>query len=122
MTIIPTEVLPSGHMELMTSINPSVSYSDAMACKEELTWRNLGSITVDQALTEWFKKLRTHTRTNYISGMRMLAEKNLINPWASLQKFALANHNGALLQISSMDGWSECYPRNYCIHPRPCIY
>jgi integrase/recombinase XerD len=106
--LIHTEILKPGSSDLMTSINPSVTYENAISLKKELQWRNLSSITVHEALDIWVKDLSTHTRTNYISGMRKLAERSFINPLSSLQQFALVNHNAVLIKIRTEQGWAQC--------------
>lgn len=84
------------------------SYRSAMEAKEEAVWRNLSNITVAYAIEEWLLTLAPLTRRAYASGMRMLAAMGLIHPDATLQVFALMNHEAVIDQIKCREEWAEC--------------
>ncbi len=84
------------------------SFEQAQALKKEAVWKNLETITVEQALGEWLATLRALTAKNYQSGMKQLAGRGLIKPDLSLQAFALVNHDATIDRIKSIVPWSEC--------------
>jgi integrase len=108
MTVVPTEVLPSGHKELMTARNPKVSYSESMARDKDDKWAQLRFYTVEQALQMWYKILTPITRRNYKSGMEKLICLSLVFPTMTLQDFVRRNHNSIVDAIKRVTGWSEC--------------
>ena len=111
MTLVHQEILPSGNMELIPSINPSIlPYAQVKNLREEAIWRNLDTVSVEQALDAWFKSMSKLTAINYQSGMKMLAELRFINPRLSLQQFSLINHNAVIDSIKKDKkvNWSEC--------------
>lgn len=84
------------------------SFQAAVAAQQEAAWRDLGQMTVGQAATAWLASLENaHTRKNYHAGLLQLQRRGLFHPGASLQEFALANHEATLDRIKEVDGWSE---------------
>ena len=111
MTLIHQEILPSVHRELIPPLNTSTfTYLQAKALREETIWRNLDSVSVEQALEAWYKSMSKLTAINYQSGMRKLIELKFIKSFISLQQFSQVNHNAVIDSIKkdkSMN-WSEC--------------
>lgn len=111
MTLVHQEIFPPGNKELIPSINPSTfTYSQVKSLREEAVWRNLDSVTVDQALQAWFKSMSRLTAINYQSGMNKLTDLRFLNPYISLQQFSQVNHNAVIDSIKkdkTID-WSEC--------------
>lgn len=111
MTLVHQEILPPRNKELIPPINPSVfTYSQVKSLREEAIWRNLDSVTVNQALQAWFKSMSRLTAINYQSGMNKLTELRFLNPHISLQQFSQVNHNAVIDSIKkdkTID-WSEC--------------
>jgi len=85
----------------------SYSFNEAQSIKKEAIWQNLASITVEQALQEWFKTLGILTAKNYTSGMSMLSHSYLINTKATLQAFALVTHDAVIDRIKNLPELSE---------------
>ena len=86
----------------------ALSYDQAQLFKKEAIWKNLAEITVGQATYEWLTTLSSLTSKNYMSGIKKLAELQLINLEISLQQFALLNHNAILDKIKTIRHMSEC--------------
>src|ERR1700761_6818651 len=110
MTLVHQEVLPSGDKELIPSINPSAfTYSQVKTLREEAIWRNLDSVSVEQALDVWYKSMSRLTAINYQSGMNKLTELRFLNPHISLQQFSQVNHNAVIDSIKKDKAidWSE---------------
>lgn len=111
MTLVHTEILPSGNKELIPSLNPSTfTYVQTKALREEAIWRNLDSVSVTQALEAWYMSMNRLTAINYQSGMRKLIGFRLLNQRISLQQFSQLNHNAVIDSIKKDQslGWSEC--------------
>lgn len=105
------DVNPSFHKELTPSLNPSTfTYSQVKNLREEAIWRNLDTISVEQALDAWYKSMNRLTAINYQSGMKKLAEFGFLNPFLSLQQFSQMNHNAVIDRIKKEKSiqWSEC--------------
>lgn len=83
------------------------SYSEAKQLKEEITWRQLQKVTVEEALNHWFKTLSPLTAQNYRSGIGKLVEFRILEPFTSLQAFSLANADAVIDQIKQIKQWSE---------------
>lgn len=86
----------------------SLSYERAQNLRKEGSWRHLGDTTVAEALEAWIRALPRLTAKNYQSGIHRLIALRIINPFASLQAFALMNHDAALDRIKGLPGLSEC--------------
>lgn len=111
MTILHKEIIPSFHRDLIPSINPSTfTYSQVKNLREEAIWRNLDTVTVEQALSAWYKSMSRLTSINYQSGMKKLVEFSFLNKFMSLQQFATVNHNAIIDRIKKDKSiiWSEC--------------
>ncbi|HEV2916718.1 MAG TPA: site-specific integrase [Candidatus Babeliales bacterium] len=67
----------------------------------------MSTITIAQALTIWFDTLTSLTAKNYISGMKILCTAGLIQSDATLQAFALINHDDIIDRIKNMSDLSE---------------
>lgn len=84
------------------------SYEEAKSSQSNVIWQQLEKITVEEAAKLWLETLGPKTRINYQSGLRMLAELNLLSPSMSLQAFALVNHEAIIDQIKLVNKWTEC--------------
>lgn len=84
------------------------SFDEAKALKTEAVWRNLATITLRQAISEWLTTLTKLTAKNYASGMRKLIELQLLNADISLQAFALLNHDALIDRIKTLPELTEC--------------
>lgn len=105
------EIIPSIRTELIPSINPSTfTYSQVKNLREEAIWKNLDTVTVDQALQSWYGSMSKLTAINYESGMRKLFELGFMNPFISLQQFSQINHNAVIdsIKMDKSVNWSEC--------------
>lgn len=86
----------------------SYTFDQAQSLKKEIIWRNLAELTIQEALGEWITTLTPLTAKNYTSGMRALSALGLINPSATLQSFALVNHDAVIDKIKNLSDLSEC--------------
>lgn len=86
----------------------SYTFSEAQAFKAESVWHNLATIEVKQAIDAWLETLVALTAKNYSSGMKKLAFLQLIDLNATLQSFALTNHEAVIDQIKGLSNLSEC--------------
>ena len=85
-----------------------LSLEQALQLKKESVWKNLGAITVKQAVAQWLATLKPLTAKNYTSGIKQLAHYKLIDMKLSLQLFALINHDAIIDQIKTVPTLSEC--------------
>ncbi|MBY0110168.1 MAG: site-specific integrase [Candidatus Babeliaceae bacterium] len=85
-----------------------LGFEQALQLKKEAVWKNLGEITVKQAVTEWLRTLKSITAKNYISGIKQLSKLKLIDLKLTLQMFALINHDAVIDQIKTLPAFSEC--------------
>lgn len=111
MTSLHPSIQNSFHKDLIPSINPSTfTYSNIKNLREEAIWRNLDTITVEQALDAWYKSMNRLTAINYQSGMRKLIDLRFFSPLMSLQQFSQMNHNAVIDRIKTdrSINWSEC--------------
>jgi hypothetical protein len=111
MTILHQEIIPSIHQELIPSLNPSTfTYSQIKNLREEAIWRNLDTVSIEQALNAWYQSMNRLTAINYQSGMKKLIELSFLNPFMSLQQFSQINHNAVIDRIKKDKSiqWSEC--------------
>lgn len=84
------------------------SYEEAKRSQKQLIWKQLQTITVNEAVELWLSTLNPRTRINYQSGLRKLAELGLLSPLMTLQAFALVNHEAIIDQIKLSPSWTEC--------------
>lgn len=107
MTIV-NQIIPAMQTDLVESSN--FTYSQVKELRSEVIWRNLNSVTVDQALKSWYKSMSRLTAINYESGMRKLEELGFINSFMTLQQFSQLNHNATIDGIKKIGSinWSEC--------------
>lgn len=85
------------------------TYEQAQSLRTNLVWQALDSIQVQEAIFIWLETLNSHhTRRNYYAGLKKLVEYSLLNPFISLQAFALVNHESIVDQIKQIKEWSEC--------------
>lgn len=105
---IANQIIPAMQTDLIESTN--FTYSQVKELKSEVIWRNLNSVTVDQALRAWYKSMSRLTAINYESGMRKLEELGFLNSFMTLQQFSQLNHNATIDSIkkSTSINWSEC--------------
>ncbi len=90
-------------------IRSDLTYQEALEEANEDVWKNLGLLTVERACIQWFSEMQNrNTLDNYRSGMGKLFEIGLLDPFISLQEFALINHNNVVDKIKMVGRWSEC--------------
>jgi hypothetical protein len=98
---------------LIPSINPSVlpqtnlSLRQAKNLKEEAVWESLQNTGLKRAIEVWLETLSSLTAMNYRSAMAQLIEHGLLDPFMSLQQFALTNGDAIVDQIKRVSKWSE---------------
>lgn len=93
----------------ITVRNPrKLSLEQALQLKKEAVWRDLGQITVKQAVEQWLATLKRITAKNYASGIKQLIKYKLIDQKLTLQVFALINHDAVIDQIKTLADLSEC--------------
>ncbi len=83
------------------------SYEQARSQINDITWKHLAGITVQQALETWFTTLGLHTAKNYRSGFLRLIELAIVNSAMNLQAFSLINHESVVDDIKMINDWSE---------------
>ncbi len=83
------------------------TYEESQSAKTETIWKQLGNLSVEEALEVWFQTLRDLTRMNYRSGFRRLVNKDLVNMDLSLQQFSLINHEAVVDEVKLVQDWSE---------------
>jgi integrase len=84
------------------------TYEQAKSFQTNLIWKKLDEISIGEAIDYWLLTLQEKTSINYQSGMKKLAEFDLINLDMSLQAFALVNHEAIIDRIKLIQNWSEC--------------
>lgn len=88
---------------------PIGSLSDALALRDEVIWTNMSTITVKQAIDKWLENLANpRTLKNYRSAFNVLSELGIVNPFNSLQEFAMVNQRSVIYSIKHITGLSEC--------------
>ena len=96
-------------LDIATTSSLSVnSYEEAKSIQSNAVWKQLETISLEEAANLWLGTLGPKTRINYQSGLRRLAELNLLSPGMSLQAFALVNHEAVIDQIKLVEAWTEC--------------
>jgi len=85
----------------------TISFKNAIDLKNETIWSKLKDIRVEQAIFHWSDSLQKLTCRNYLSGMNRLVDMGMLDPQASLQQFALMNHEAVLDQIKLVPDWQE---------------
>jgi len=83
------------------------SYSQVRRAKEDSIWKQLGRISVREALDIWYNTLNELTEKNYKSGLSRLVELRLIEEEFSLQQFSMVNHESVVDEIKLISDWSE---------------
>ncbi|MBT3225921.1 MAG: site-specific integrase [Deltaproteobacteria bacterium] len=83
------------------------SYEGSKSTKNEEIWRQLGNVSVGDALHLWLETLRRPTRGNYHAGFKRLAQLNLVNLDLTLQQFSLINHETVIDEVKLIHHWSE---------------
>lgn len=78
------------------------SLEQAKNTRNELIWREIEGISLESVLSSWLDTLSERTRMNYRSGLNKLIEYNLINPFISLQAFALINFDTVVDKIKQL--------------------
>lgn len=74
----------------------------------DVIWHNLSNITLEEMVMQWLSTLGKLTQINYHSGMSKLYEQGLMDPFMTLQAFALVNHEAIVDRIKQVNIWSEC--------------
>lgn len=98
---------PSYGGAMFNVIDSAISYEQIKKLKDEKAWRDLGLISVKEAIDDWLMVLSKTTAKNYRSGMDFLKRLGIINPAMSLQAFSLKNQNTIIDSIKALDCISE---------------
>lgn len=83
------------------------TYEKASSFKSNLIWKQLDLISVEEAIAHWLPTLSSKTQINYKSGIKKLIALGLVDPFMSLQQFALVNHEGIIDKIKLFQDWAE---------------
>ena len=83
------------------------SYDQVRQAKDESIWRQLGKISIKEALNLWFNTLNMMTERNYRSGLRRLVDLGLVEENLTLQQFSLINHEAVVDEIKLVTDWTE---------------
>ncbi len=85
------------------------SLAEAIARRDEIIWANMDGTTLIQVKDAWLATLSNpRTKKNYTSAFNMLFEHGIINPFLTLQQFALVSHRAVISAIKHIAGLSEC--------------
>lgn len=85
------------------------SLSAALALRDEVIWEKMEDMTLTQVKDTWLKTLSNpRTKKNYTSAFNMIFEQGIINPFITLQEFALVSHRSIISAIKHISGLSEC--------------
>ncbi|MBU2646376.1 site-specific integrase [bacterium] len=83
------------------------TYDGSQSVKNDTIWKQLGTLSVGDALDMWFQTLRSLTEANYKSGFRQLIALNFVNRELTLQQFSLINHEAVVDEVKLIRQWSE---------------
>lgn len=83
------------------------TYEQASSFKSNLIWKQLDSISVEEAISHWLPTLSPKTQISYRSGIKKLIELGWLNPLMNLQQFALVNHESIIDRIKLFQDWAE---------------
>ena len=84
------------------------SYSEVVQSKQDKLFNDLQGITIKQSILAFLSSFDNQlTQKNYQSALNQLVKFGLIQDSASLQTFALINHNNVIDQIKLIPGLSE---------------
>lgn len=83
------------------------TYEQASSFKSNLIWKQLDSISVEEAISHWLPTLSPKTQISYRSGIKKLIELGWLNPMMNLQQFALVNHENVIDRIKLFQDWAE---------------
>jgi len=90
-------------------IPKDLTYREVCERLNEDIWKSLQLLTVDQVFTDWLSEIQNpNTSKNYMSAKNKLIEVKLLDPFQTLQQFAMVNHNNIVDQIKLVKHWSEC--------------
>jgi len=84
------------------------TYEKAQSVKQNLVWKALDEILLEEVIQAWLGTLHRLTALNYKSGIKKLIEYGILNPFINMQTFSLINHESVLDQIKLIKGWAEC--------------
>lgn len=85
------------------------SLSAALAIRDQVIWEKMEGMTLAQVKDTWLNTLSNpRTKKNYTSAFNMLFEHGIINPFMTLQQFALVSHRSIISAIKHIIGLSEC--------------
>jgi len=97
------EIIPAYHSRM----NLPDTYQESVSAKSETIWKQLGNLSVMDALGVWLQTLNKLTRVNYHSGFKRLSELDLVDMNLTLQQFSLVNHEAIVDDIKLVQDWSE---------------
>lgn len=108
MLLMTTNLLsPNSTPTSIAQTNP-LSYVDAIFLRNETHWRELSSITVQQAVEAWLSTLRNpNTRDAYFRAIAKSVQHNLIDLKWTLQELALCNGEAIIDRIKQFEEYSE---------------
>lgn len=101
-------LIPAPKHAVGTDVLNQFTYAQAQEFAKEAVWQNLAALTVEEAKKHWLATFSQLTAKNYATGMHVLSLNNLINLDATLQQFALVNHNSVIDNIKKLSNQSEC--------------
>ncbi len=85
----------------------SYSFAEIKAYQQEANWDQLKNWSLAQALEFWLKSLKPLTQKNYATSFKVLSRQGLVDLNASLQAFALINHEQIIDEIKLQNQWQE---------------
>jgi integrase len=94
-------------LNLKSENSGGLTFSQSKSFQENLIWEKLDFLNVESAITDWLGTLSENTQINYRSGIQKLVERGVLDPFSSLQSFALINHETIIDRIKSVEYWSE---------------
>lgn len=110
-------------MELERSVitaQRNISYQNIAQGYKDETWDRLGTITVKEAISVFLTTLTPITADSYQDSLRALSKLGYVDPYSTLQQFALVNHNGIIDRIKAEPiinvgiKWSEQTKQSKC--------
>jgi integrase/recombinase XerD len=85
------------------------SLNEALALRDQVIWGKMEAMTLSQIKDVWLDTLSNpRTQKNYKSAFEKLFEHGIINPFLTLQQFALVSHRSIISAIKHIPGLSEC--------------
>ncbi len=99
-----TVMLPALEIHALSNLE---TYEQASSLKSNLIWKQLDSISIEEAISHWLPTLSPKTQISYRSGIKKMIELGWLNPLMNLQQFALVNHESIIDRIKLFQDWAE---------------